>query len=206
MRNTPAVSVASVEIFLFIGVILLVVISGCTPQASVTEASLHETEPLYERNADTIRKRLGERGVPRPYPFLIDVPAEAREQAAAYLARIGAVVEAYGRARYILNITYTIGDKPPTDQGELATDIGNGYELVMFYKTMHYPNERLVVARATIVDRATNSVLSKSEGDARFDPDIERVKQQGLLLPGMSTITRDQAIALAARRALYTMH
>jgi hypothetical protein len=172
----------------------------------VTEASLHETEPLYERNADTIGKRLGERAALKPYPFLIDVPAEAWEQATAYLTRIGAVPVSHGQARYALNITYTIGDKPPTDQGELATDIGNGYELIMFYKTMHYPNERLVVARATIVDRATNAVLSQSEGDARFDPDIERVKQQGFLLPGMSTITRDQAIALAARRALYTMH
>lgn len=167
---------------------------------------MHETEPLYERNADTIGKRLGERAASKPYPFLIDVPAEAREQAAAYLARIGAVVEAYGRARFVLNITYTIGDKPPTDQGKLATDIGDGYELGIFYETMQYPNERLVVARAAIVDRATNAVLSQSEGDARFDPDIERVKQQGFLLPGMSTITRAQAIALAARRALYTMH
>lgn len=185
---------------------LVVVISACAPQASVTEASLHETEPLYERNADTIGKRLGERGVPRPYPFSIYGPAEAREQAAAYLARIGAVVEADGRTRYILSISYTIGDKPPTDQGKLATDIGDGYEFGMFYHTTHYPNERLVTARATIVDRATNAVLSQSEGDARFDPEIERVKQQGFLLPGMSTITRDQAIALAARRALYTMH
>lgn len=183
----------------------LLVISGCAPQAAVTEASLRETEPLYERNADTIGQRLGQRGSPRPYPFLVDVPDAAREQAAAYLTRIGAAAAPYTHARYVLKITYTVGDKPPTGKGEHTTGIGDDYQLGFVYRTTQYPDERVVIARASIVEKASNATLSQSEGDARFHPDIEKFKQQGFLPPGMSTITRDQAIALAARRALYTM-
>ena len=180
---------------------LLVNFSGCVPHAPVTEASLRETEPLYERNADVISHVLRQREECTFPKIVLNVPEAARDQTISYLRRVGAVSVPSAQACYSLTITYAVVKKPPTDEGEYASESGFYYS----YRVMLYPHERLVVARAKLIDKATHTLLAQSEGGARFDPGIDRLGPKSFTLPGMSTITRRQAIALAARRALYTM-